>query len=236
MELREMNQRFTLIELLIVISIIAILSSMLLPQLSKARAKSKEALCLNNIKQQLVGFHIYADDHDENLPPGGGNSDYPSYGPEAIYFNNRSWSLGLGTLHLDNIIKTEITFFCPLAKRLSINGEWGWESPTHVASSYVYRATFNLSSSPTEANLSKHDPGAAVLSDWFANFSEFFNHVNNLNVGKLDGSAYKFKKGYAQTVALAPTHNNQANNEKVWVSCHNKLRLTGHAHGALQRW
>lgn len=62
---------FTLLELLVTISLVAVLATLVLPALNRAKQRGETVICLNNLRQWGLATQLYATDHDDYLPPDG---------------------------------------------------------------------------------------------------------------------------------------------------------------------
>jgi prepilin-type N-terminal cleavage/methylation domain-containing protein len=125
---------FTLVELLVVIGIIAVLISILLPTLGRARTQATRTQCLSNMRQLATYLHMYASDNRGAIPPqllgvdsyqttwafypgwdDGPGGAYPANPPEyTAWRNSAEGYCGLGYLvRANKYIKDGRAFYCP---------------------------------------------------------------------------------------------------------------------------
>jgi prepilin-type processing-associated H-X9-DG protein len=198
-----------LIELLVVIAIIGILAALLLPALSRAKARAEGVICLNNTRQLGLGWTVYADDHNGRLAYNlGGNADLD---PRALapkndlnWVNNiMDWETSSDNTNTATITKAALGAYvnsvnpyrCPSDRVLSdVQRQAGWSARLR---SYSMNAMIGdageVSSSGTNAN-NPHYTQFFRMSDIHAAASIFVfldEHPDSINDGYFLNEVYE---------------------------------------------
>jgi len=204
---------FTLIELLVVIAIVAVLAALLLPALSRAKAKAQQLYCLNNLKEQAVATFLYADDNKDLLPfawwQPAPNHDVYSNSFECLlvpYLFRSQFVVGTTTSNSDF---AQNVFACPVRLKENLWGKYpywpGFGNPwkiSYAMSQYVLLGFPPAYTSPKTAKLSSapHPAQTFLISD----VSKDLNHPAITVLGLVPlgpEGAPSYEPGYRHGVA-----------------------------------
>src|SRR5687768_6691046 len=144
---------FTLVELLVVIGIIAVLMSILLPAMSKAREQAKRTACLSNLRQVHLAFHMYAGSNKDQVPLGY-RAGFKQFNSMVYSFTSKKIVL-FGWLYNASLMNQPNAYFCPAesdprSMLETVENPWppGVDPAKHTYAGYGCRPEVNIPDDP----------------------------------------------------------------------------------------
>ena len=217
--------KFTLIELLIVIAIIAILASLLLPALNSARRKVYAAACGDQMRQTYLLLMSYAGDHDDYMPPG---SHFATFLFQSGYIPEKNGKL-IDPSEPLVVFRFPHLFLCPQLKSAAQCTNWNssmtpleWNMPTLQAAktynSWDPEWKYGWGQTKTHRKLSRFIPNSMILGDtqleetcgtWYNSYSGahqlcFYYVGTTITLGHGDRQNIVMFNGSVRSVKILP--------------------------------
>lgn len=186
----ESRRGFSLIDVLVTVSVISILIGLMLPTVAGIRETTRKVICASNARQIGLGVAMYADEHRGNLPSSRFAAKFagdPASQPENLMMvrvqqGPTGWD-GVGVLFEQNYLSAPGVYYCPSHRGAHPYRDYAelWSGePAEIYANYHFRGSFPNGTSFTTL-LSRFRPEASLVTDGLKTKWDF-NHLVGANV------------------------------------------------------